>query len=786
MPQRKPMTENNDNIRQLLDKLHILQKKQEDFSIEISDLRREIYALKSTSQESVRVATPVIPPVPVKETAQALSAKSSVSTVLPPPPPVTKIRPSKSKSDLEKFIGENLANKIGILIIVIGVAMGAKYSIEHQLINPLTRIILGYMTGAGLLGFAIRLKKNYHNFSAVLLSGSMSIFYFVTYSAYSFYDLIPQIPAFGLMLLFTVFTVISALHYDRQIIAHIGLVGAYAVPFLLSKNSGQVAVLFSYMTLINAGVLAIAVKKLWKPLWYSSFGITWLIMTGWILSDYRPNTDFAIGISFLCIFFVLFYLTLVSYQLLHRTRLGKEDILLLLANAFIFYGLGYHMLDKHQNGAELLGLFTLANALPHFALAMVIHKRQAIDRNLFYLIVGLVLVFITIAIPVQLDGNWVTLLWSGEAALLFWLGKTRNIAIYEKLAYPMIYLAFFSLIHDWSASYDSYYYTRQAGYHIPFLFNIHLLTSLLFVASLALINYLKHKHPAETPPFKWKPVNVFIDFSLPALLIFSLYSAFRIEIASYWDQLYASTMIETDNPNGNYKDYFMNYALLNFKAVWIINYSLFFVSALALINYTRIRHHLLGKLSLLLILLTLLIFLTQGLYELSELRDHWLAPLHPEYFTGNWFYIGIRYVSLTFAGLSLYACYRYIPRDMIKNFPLFYDCVLHISLLWIASSELINWMDLAHSSQSYKLGLSILWGSYALALIVLGISKKKRHLRLGAMTLFGITLLKLFFYDIAHLDTIAKTIVFVSLGVLLLIISFLYNKYKNSITDETH
>jgi len=777
------MTENNDNIRQLLDKLHILQKKQEDFSIEISDLRREIYALKSAPQESVRAAAPVTPPAPVKETVQALSAKPSVSTVLSPPP-VTNIRPPKSKSDLEKFIGENLANKIGILIIVIGVAIGAKYSIEHQLINPLTRIILGYLTGVGLLGFAIKLKQKYHNFSAVLLSGSMSIFYFITYSAYSFYDLIPQIPAFGLMMLFTVFTVLAALHYDRQIIAHIGLVGAYAVPFLLSKDSGQVAVLFSYMTLINAGILAIAVKKLWKPLWYSSFGITWLIVAGWTLSDYRPNEDFAIGIGFLCIFFVLFYLTLVSYQLLHRTRLGKEDVLLLLANAFIFYGLGYYMLEEKQNGTELLGLFTLANALPHFALAMVIHKRQAIDRNLLYLIVGLVLVFITIAIPVQLDGNWVTLLWSGEAALLFWLGRTKAIAVYEKLAYPMIYLAFFSLVHDWSASYDSYYYTIQPESNIPFLFNIYLLTSLLFVASLALINYLKHRHPAETPSFKWKLVNVFIDVSLPALLIFSLYYAFRIEIASYWDQLYAASMIETDNPNGNYKDYFMNYALNNFKAVWIINYSLFFVSALALVNYTRIRHHLLGKLSLLLILLTLLVFLTQGLYELSELRDSWLEPLYPEYFPGNWFYIGIRYVSLAFAGLGLYACYRYIPRNLIKNFPLFYDCVLHISLLWIASSELINWMDLAHSSQSYKLGLSILWGAYALLLIVLGIWKKKRHLRLGAMALFGITLLKLFFYDIAHLDTIAKTIVFVSLGVLLLIISFLYNKYKNSISDE--
>ncbi|WP_205944086.1 DUF2339 domain-containing protein [Pedobacter sp. HDW13] len=63
-------------------------------------------------------------------------------------------------------------------------------------------------------------------------------------------------------------------------------------------------------------------------------------------------------------------------------------------------------------------------------------------------------------------------------------------------------------------------------------------------------------------------------------------------------------------------------------------------------------------------------------------------------------------------------------------------------------------------------------------------AKNKKHLRIGAMVLFGITLIKLFVYDIAYLSTISKTIVFVSLGILLLIISFLYNKYKHLIIDD--
>ena len=119
-----------------------------------------------------------------------------------------------------------------------------------------------------------------------------------------------------------------------------------------------------------------------------------------------------------------------------------------------------------------------------------------------------------------------------------------------------------------------------------------------------------------------------------------------------------------------------------------------------------------------------------------------------------------------------------------SDFSIAFDFVLHGSLLWIVSSELIHWMDIFNSTQSYKLGLSILWGLYALFMISLGIWKKKRYLRISAIVLFGVTLLKLFFYDVAHLGTIAKTILFLTLGILLLVISFLYNKYKNVIFDE--
>ena len=67
---------------------------------------------------------------------------------------------------------------------------------------------------------------------------------------------------------------------------------------------------------------------------------------------------------------------------------------------------------------------------------------------------------------------------------------------------------------------------------------------------------------------------------------------------------------------------------------------------------------------------------------------------------------------------------------------------------------------------------------FALGLIVLGIWKRIPHARIAGIFLFGATLLKLFFYDIEHLATIPKTIIFVALGMLLLLVSYLYNRYK--------
>jgi uncharacterized membrane protein len=778
------MEAGNEKMNQLLEKLELLLKRQDDFSKEINHLKQEINSLRPMSEQAQMIQPEPQPERILEQNAEPVPARPQQVVHTPSrhtAPPA--VRPPKEKSNLEKFIGENLINKIGIAITVIGVAIGVKYSIDRDLISPLTRIILGYLMGVGLLGFGYRLKAKYENFSAVLVSGAMAILYFTTYAAYSFFDLLSQIAAFALMVIITVFTVFAAINYNRQVIAHIGLVGAYAVPFLLDEKTGEITTLFSYMAIINVGILALSFKRYWKSLYYASFGLTWLIFISWFSVKYPSLDQFTTALTFAGIFFPIFYITFLAYKLIRKEKFNVDDVLLLLANSFLFFGIGYATLDSHPTGKNLLGLFTLSNALIHFLVAVVIYRHKLADRNLLYLVSGLVLIFITIAIPVQLDGNWVTLLWAGEAALLFWIGRTKNAPVYETLSYPLMALASFSILHDWETLYGIYNPENPETRITPLL-NVNFLSSLLFTGAFGFINYIHQKKEYLTESAPQKGFYSLMSLVIPTIFIAAIYFTFRVEISNYWTQLYRDSAVPITEEDYSYQQWNPDYNW--FKSVWIINYSLLFFSALSFINIRKIKNELLGAVTLSLNLLTILVFLVAGLYALSELRESYLGKPFSEQHPAGFFNIGIRYVSFVFLGLAWAACIQYVRQDFIRqNLRVVFEILLCISMVWVASSELIHWMDMAHSTQSYKLGLSILWGISSLLLIAVGIWKKKKHWRIGAIVLFGLTLMKLFFYDISHLDTISKTIVLVSLGVLLLIISFLYTKYKNLIFEDS-
>lgn len=799
------MSEDQNKIEDLNKRLDEILSKHNAVTREIGALRSEILRLKSKNlSEEGQVENTFTIPEEMSEDSPRMKVPISIDSGIPTSSSnpeeddyfksrmrrtIGRSRPegARRSMDWEKLIGENLINKIGILVLIIGVAIGGKYSIDNELISPLARIVLGYIVGAALMGIGMKLKKNYLNFSAVLVSGAMAIFYFITFFAYSFYGLMAQEIAFGLMVIFTIFTVLAALNYDKEIIAHLGLVGAISVPFLLSNDSGNATFLFSYLALINLGIAYISLRKNWKVLFYSTFVLTWIVYYTWLIFGYNPEENFVTAFLFLCLYFVLFYIIFLAYKFMNLKKYGLGDVVVLLINSILFFAIGYYLLEEHTTGQHVLGLYAVGNALVHFVAAYLVKRRQLADRNIFYFIVGLVLVCLTLAIPIQLDGKWVTIMWSAEAVALFAIGRIQRVGFYEYISIVLIGVSALSLIQDWQMSYLSidqldYYFPVGRDISMPLFANTLFLTSIITSACLAAINWIhfdkKWKTKSKLDEFL---MNV-LDYALPVCLILTIYFGIRMEIAHHFAIEYIDTSVVRDNDN-SYNSRIFDVNIVHKSALWILNYTLLFFGLVAIGIYKYATSDKAKWASIIVNTLLTLGFLLFGLYHLSELRVNYIQQYDAENFNVDRVFLWIRYVSILLIAILITFTYLLL-KSVNRSYKIhaIAETLFYLTVLWIASSEMIQWLHYNGKQEIYGLALSIFWGIYSVIIIAVGIWKKKKHLRILGIVIFGLTLIKLFFFDLSHLTTIAKTIVLIALGALMLLTSFLYNKYK--IEDE--
>lgn len=791
------MQPTKEQLDEIIQEIELLNLRQQDLQYRIESLTASLQQFKASEQGKEAPAMS-IPEVSQETTIPAEQASLPKPTSKEPTrrPPLTTIPAHTPRfdiwkkiaaSDLEKFIGENLISKIGIAVLVIGVGLGTKYAIDRDLISPLARIILGYLLGAGLLTLGLRTREKYADFSAILVSGAMAVFYLITFAAFNFYRLIPQGLAFGLMVLFTSFTVFASYHYSRQWIALIALVGGYSVPFLLSQGTGNVTILFGYMFLLNSGILAVSVRKYWQVLYITAFVLTWTIMISWLINEYFFANHFAIAMVFSGLFFLLFYAVFLLNKLLEKKTFGPLDVIFLLLNSFIFFGIGFYLIDENPETGRFAGLFTLLNALIHFVVALNVYRMQLADRNLFFLVSGLVLVFITLAVPVQFDGGWVTLTWAAEAALLFWIGRIQRVSFYEWLSYPLMFLAVISQFEDWSDIMLPAFAQQRENSIQPFVNTPFLLAAIVCIA-FGWITYFSVKQPLEHKAgfISFKERFRFFSGSIfpPAALLLLMYFTFRQEIIHFWENSFAFASNESSF-SFDYKQ-FSN--LRQVLYIWILNYSLLFFSGIGIISIRWFKANSIKVSFLVLSVFAIIAFLLNGLPQLGALRDSSLHPIENIPGISLSAALLLRYITIACSGVLLVATFQVLKSDFQNRtwHAIGFDLLLHLVLINIISHELITWLKINAYPQFDKLGLSICWGIYSLMLIGLGIFKNKKHLRVAAIVLFAITLIKLFAYDLVQLNTISKTVVFIALGILMLTISFLYNKYKNVIpgSDE--
>ena len=731
------MTEIEKQIEALTTQLQDLRNRQIQLNTEMIGAERLLQALKAIvlekshqegevdasanvlEQQTIESPTPPVVQ-PTIESPYIFDAKRKVEE---------RKRSQKQRSfhvnrELEDFIGTNVISKVGILVTIIGVFIGAKYAIDNELISPLMRIIAGYLAGAALISVSFRLKKKYAYFSSILVGGGLAVTYFITYIAFSFYALFPLSFAFAIMVITTIAAVAIALWYNEKVIALLGQVAAYAIPFLLGDRHGNVFMLLSYITCINFGLLILSFKKDWKLLYHIAFFVTGLIyLFSFVLTDHL-RASLSGDLIFLTLNFITFYITFLSYKIYRKELYQAGEIAILLLNALLFFFIGCFVIDQKLNNMHFLTFFTIANAGIHLAAGYFIYRLSLVDNSVFQFILGLGLLFITVAIPIELDGNWVTILWTIESTVLFYVAHNTGRQLYLKICLPLVIISFISLLQDWSLNYS--YISSPIGTRgvdkTPF-FNLNFTFSLVVSTCFGYVSYYSSKIAYNGSSL----VGNFFSKILPVGFLAILYLTFFHEIHFYWDE-----NINSAN----------RHVLVLYQTITLIIFSCLYLAAWLLVNTRIIKRENLHHLLIVLSLLINGIFLFEGLYTLSNLRDLYIS-------TGRnaaTSFAMVRYVSLAalvILWLSARNSFRvFKPAENVKRS---FSNLFNITLLTIVSNEFIHWMDLAGYQNQYKLGLSLIWGTYALALLFTGMIKKKKHFRIFAILLFAVTLLKLFF-----------------------------------------
>ncbi|NVM64383.1 putative membrane protein [Mucilaginibacter sp. SG538B] len=657
--------------------------------------------------------------------------------------------------DLEKFIGENLINKIGIAILVLAIGFFVKYAIDNDWIGLVGRVGIGIVCGGILIGVAHALRNSYKAFSSVLVGGGLAVFYFTITLAYQQFNLFnSQTTAFIILIVITIFAVVLSLLYDKQELAVIALVGGFASPFMVSNGSANYNGLFIYLLILNTGLLIIAYYKAWRVLNIVSFGFT-VIVFSTVLYTLTPPT-YHFGFIYASIFYALYFTINIANNVRENKKFIASDFSILLLNTGLYFATGLYLLTM-MHDEQYRGLFCICLAVVNLVLSYVLFRNRKVDTNILYLLIGITLTFISLAAPIQLHGNNITIFWASETVLLYWLYLRSGIQLMKYTAVFLWIAMLLSLLMDMYQTYSNY------SLSLTIIANKGFITTLFAAVSSFLLSVLVKKDSTKV-----EHTNVFTEqlFGVAALVL-----------------LYLSGLLEINHQFLNhYPDTNLNilYAMV-YTPVFVFIY---YTSSpkIQVINFSSNT-----KFVILFICLVVYLLLTPQYYSLQHLMLETKKP-STSHFMAHW-------IGAVFIGLLFYRVIRLCQQNMNEGLKKAFTWVLSAGVVLFLSFEVSLMSNLLFFSKAnsidqietvyVKTGLPVLWGLLSFALMWLGMRYKLRVMRVASLTLFSLTLLKLFLFDIKNIPVWGKIAAFFCLGVLLLIVAFMYQRTaKKSIADD--
>jgi len=646
---------------------------------------------------------------------------------------------------IEYAIASTWLLRLGIVAIVACVAYFLKWSIDQNLMGPTARVAISLFVGAGMVFSGMRLLgKKYHLMGQGLLGGGILILYFSVYAAGPLYTLVSVPVAFGLMILVTVAAWLIAIRVNSLLVAILGIAGGFMTPVLLSTGTANLPVLYSYMFLLNAGILAVSHSRHWPLLNYLGFVCTYTIFYG-SMNAYERE-DFTLAITFLSTFFVVHSVIVYLYNIRKRQPSSAIEIIHLVANACLYGGTAY-LLIRDAHGRPYPSIMSVSLAAFYITHVVVFLRRKLEDRSLLVALIALAGAFTAWTLPLVFEKETLTIFLALFAAMMLWMGKRIGSKFMENLAHLAYLLVFVRLVAEMERGFSG-----STGVGAAYWAGMldRLWTFGVSIGTIAVAFFLERRKSSDTPLvqvgsdtgraipakagseiFYWATVGfLFLFLHLEINAMFGMWEPFRLPMltvvwggmAAYF--LYMICTRETRSTamlvalaaftlGGLMKVITFDLASWNICEAWVYDTVYTGRDALArLLDFGSI---------LLVIALAWL----------------WLPSRYPKNTRAIFGYTGLAFLLL-YSTLELRSLLHWRLQDFRDG------------------------------------GVTALWSCFAIAYTSGGIWRNLRGLRYLGLTLFLIVAGKVFLYDLRDMPMIYRVIAFLVVGIALLLGSFAY------------
>jgi len=530
---------------------------------QVAALTARVYSLEQRSG----AASVTQPQAIASEQAPATSAPPLSGTMLQPPfpagvfhplPPAPPRRPAppalghpsgaaRADINLEKKIGQYWLNRIGIVAVLIGVSYFLKFAFDNNWVGPGGRITIGLLVGIGMVLWSERFRaRGYSAFSYSLKAVGIGTLYLSLWGAFQIYHLIPASAAFVAMAMVTAATIALALSQDAELLASFALVGGFSSPVLLSTGQNHEVALFSYVALLDVAILTTAIFKPWRRLLWGSFAGTIILYAGWY-SEYYSRDQRALTVGFAALFAAIFAVIPLAATSARSSRFSDRSITLTLLpvfNACAFFLALYVMYEQEKT---TLTWYALVLAAVYLGLGSAIKNRLSHEDASFInlLHVAIAIAFITIAIPLKLDAQWITIGWLVESGMLLWLSVQAKANFLRYFAAFALVLGIARLL----------FYDQMRAETL--VFNMRFATYAVAVAILSGIAVLGRRHAPQAE-------KIFLDVAVVGANLLALI-ALTLEASDYFDrQVYAARHLTAAYPQLRLERDF------SYSAIWLV------------------------------------------------------------------------------------------------------------------------------------------------------------------------------------------------------------------------